>query len=110
FIHPPFNNFPDSDLHPEGLSYDLLAANTDWFLDPADFVSNSPDGVPYPRQLDPSTSMVMLGIVDNNGQAQDADRRLRCTFCRRTYTGEDAGRAWQNHVKEQHSIILDNDR
>jgi hypothetical protein len=110
FIHPPFNTFPDSHLHPEGLSYDLLVANTDWFLDPADFVSTSPDAVPYPRRLDPSTSMAMTGMVDNNGQAPGADRRLRCTFCRRTYTGEDAGRAWQDHVIEQHSIILDHDR
>jgi len=110
FIHPPFNIFPDSHLHPEGLSYDLLAANTDWFLDPADFVSNNPYAVPYPRRLDPSTSMMMLEMVDHNGQAQDADCRLRCTFCRRTYTGEDAGWAWKNHVREQHGIILDNDR
>jgi hypothetical protein len=107
FIHPPFTAFPESRLHPEGLSYDLMAANAEWFLDPADFVStgsNSPSAIPYPRKFEPS-SMTMLAVTDGNRQLQE-DRRLRCTFCRKTYTGEDAEVTWRNHILEQHNIVL----
>ena len=107
FIHPPFTAFPDSRLHPEGLSYDLLAANAEWFLDPADFVStgsNRPSTIPYPRRFEPS-SMTMPAVTDGNRQLQE-DRRLRCTFCRKTYTGEDAEVTWRNHILEQHNIVL----
>ncbi|KAJ3715872.1 hypothetical protein C8R42DRAFT_725669 [Lentinula raphanica] len=38
FIHPPFNNFPNVQDFPEGLTYKVMADNPEWFLDAADFI------------------------------------------------------------------------
>lgn len=100
FIHPPFTAFPNSNLYPQGLSYDLMVANPEWFLDHTDFISTSSkikDAIPYPPELGPTT----------HGMTSGNDRPLRCTFCRKTYTGEDAEIMWRNHVIEQHGVVLD---
>ena len=55
FIHPPFHDFPDAHRHPGGLTYALMAANPEWFLDADDFissVSSNANAITYPSQLE----------------------------------------------------------
>ena len=120
FIHPPFNDFPDSHLHPEGLSYGLMVRNQEWFLDAVDFVSTTPDSdshdaIAYPPQLEPprgwcpakKKDLKALGV---DGWPEGEEPRLRCTFCRRTYAGVNAKSMWRRHVYEKHKIAMANRR
>lgn len=112
FIHPPFTTFPDSNRHPEGLSYNLLAANPDWFLDSRDFIcsiSARPDAVQYPVKLEPprKKSVMALGV----NETSDSDEpRFRCTFCRKSYSGENGKSMWRRHVTKRHNIVLSSRR
>jgi hypothetical protein len=104
FIHPPFSSFPDSDMHPDGLSYALMAENPEWFLDAADFFStnsNNPQAISYPPYLKERGS---------EGWPEGEEPRLRCTFCRRTYAGVNAKSMWRRHVFEKHKIAMSNRR
>ncbi|KAI6132745.1 hypothetical protein EV401DRAFT_2053794 [Pisolithus croceorrhizus] len=96
FIHPPFVDFPNSHLYPEGLSYSLMAANPEWFLDQNDFISLEP-----PRGWCPAKKKD-LKALGPDGWPDGEEPRLRCTFCRRTM--------WRRHVYEKHKIAMSNRR
>ncbi|KAF9240871.1 hypothetical protein BU15DRAFT_45483 [Melanogaster broomeanus] len=118
FIHPPFIDFPDAHLYPEGLSYTLMAANPEWFLVSSDFlssVSTNPDAIPYPPQLEPPRGWCPakkkdLKALGPDGWPEGEEPRLRCTFCRRTYAGVNAKSMWRRHVYEKHKIAMSNRR
>ncbi|KAF9015247.1 hypothetical protein BDQ17DRAFT_1268932 [Cyathus striatus] len=118
FIHPPFKTFPNSHLHPDGLTYPLMADNPEWFLDPHDFVSqNNPNAhaVPYPPYLEPPRGWCPAKKKDLKERGMDGwpegeEPRLRCTFCRRTYAGVNAKSMWRRHVFEKHKIAMSNRR
>jgi hypothetical protein len=118
FIHPPFFDFPDSHLYPDGLTYTVMAINPDWFLDPADFISmhtSNPNAIPYPPQLEPPRGWCPAKKRDlkergTEGWPEGEEPRLRCTFCRRTYAGVNAKSMWRRHVFEKHKIAMSNRR
>jgi len=118
FIHPPFTSFPDSHLTPERLSYGLMAANPNWFLDPHDFISTdstNSHAIPYPPQLEPPRGWCPAKKKDlrnrgTDGWPEGEEPRLRCTFCRRTYAGVNAKSMWRRHVFEKHKIAMSNRR
>ncbi|KAI0304940.1 hypothetical protein BC826DRAFT_24759 [Russula brevipes] len=118
FIHPPFFDFPDSHLYPDGLTYTVMAINPDWFLDPADFISlhtSNPNAIPYPPQLEPPRGWCPAKKKDlkergAEGWPDGEEPRLRCTFCRRTYAGVNAKSMWRRHVFEKHKIAMSNRR
>ena len=118
FIHPPFFDFPDSHLYPDGLTYTVMAINPNWFLDPADFISmhtSNPNAIPYPPQLEPPRGWCPAKKKDLKERGADGwpdgeEPRLRCTFCRRTYAGVNAKSMWRRHVFEKHKIAMSNRR
>ena len=118
FIHPPFFDFPDSHLYPDGLTYTVMAINPNWFLDPADFISmhtSNPNALPYPPQLEPPRGWCPAKKKDLKERGPDGwpdgeEPRLRCTFCRRTYAGVNAKSMWRRHVFEKHKIAMSNRR
>ncbi|TFK57187.1 hypothetical protein OE88DRAFT_1709553 [Heliocybe sulcata] len=118
FIHPPFKSFPDSHLYPEGLTYNLMASNPDWFLDPTDFYSehnHNSDAILYPSDLEPPRGWCPalkkeLRERGAEGWPEGEEPRLRCTFCRRTYAGVNAKSMWRRHVYEKHKIAMANRR
>ncbi|KAI6044925.1 hypothetical protein EDC04DRAFT_2889153 [Pisolithus marmoratus] len=105
FIHPPFVDFPNSHLYPEGLSYSLMAANPEWFLDQNDFISS----LEPPRGWCPAKKKD-LKALGPDGWPDGEEPRLRCTFCRRTYAGVNAKSMWRRHVYEKHKIAMSNRR
>jgi hypothetical protein len=112
FIHPPFTTFPDSHLHPDGLSYAVLAANPDWFLDPHDFISvtsSNPAAIQYPIKLEPPRKR-NLKALGSDGVTDGGEPRFRCTFCRKNYAGENAKSMWRRHVVKRHGIVMSNRR
>jgi hypothetical protein len=112
FIHPPFTTFPDSHRHPDGLTYAVLAANPDWFLDPRDFISvtsGSSTAVQYPIRLEPPRKR-NLKALGSNGVTESGEPRFRCTFCRKNYAGENAKSMWRRHVVKRHGIAMSNRR
>lgn len=112
FIHPPFTTFPDSHRYSEGLSYAILAANPDWFLDPRDFVSTlatSPEVIQYPAKLEPPRKR-NLKALGTDGTTESGDPKFRCTFCRKCYSGENAKSMWRRHVVKRHGIAMSNRR
>ncbi|KAH8102500.1 hypothetical protein BXZ70DRAFT_928757 [Cristinia sonorae] len=114
FIHPPFNNFPDAHLYKDGLTYNLLAQNANWFLDPKDYITkgqSEPDAIRYPSQLEPPRGWCPTKKKDlKDGWKEGEEPRLRCTFCRRTYAGVNAKSMWRRHVYEKHNIAMSNRR
>ncbi|KAI0778499.1 hypothetical protein BD413DRAFT_440515, partial [Trametes elegans] len=109
FIHPPFTTFPGADEHKGGLTYNLLAANPEWFLDVNDFVG--PNAVGYPTQLEPPRGWCPTKKKDvKDGWKEGEEPRLRCTFCRRTYAGVNAKSMWRRHVYEKHKVPMANRR
>jgi hypothetical protein len=118
FIHPPFFDFPDSHLYPDGLTYTVMAMNPEWFLDSVDFISmhtSNPNAIPYPPQLEPPRGWCPAKKKDlkergAEGWADGEEPRLRCTFCRRTYAGVNAKSMWRRHVFEKHKIAMSNRR
>ncbi|KAI0257613.1 hypothetical protein BJV78DRAFT_1278105 [Lactifluus subvellereus] len=118
FIHPPFFDFPDSHLYPDGLTYTVMAINPDWFLDSTDFISmhtSNPNAIPYPPQLEPPRGWCPAKKKDLKERGADGwpdgeEPRLRCTFCRRTYAGVNAKSMWRRHVFEKHKIAMSNRR
>ena len=112
FIHPPFTTFPDSHLYPDGLTYAILAANPDWFLDPRDFVSvilGTPEAIQYPIKLEPPRKR-NLKALGADGVTESGDPKFRCTFCRKSYSGENAKSMWRRHVVKRHGIAMSNRR
>ncbi|KAK7463686.1 hypothetical protein VKT23_005626 [Stygiomarasmius scandens] len=122
FIHPPFTTFPNSEKYPEGLCYNLMADNPEWFLDPNDFITIDhpvpcPDTrlVSYPSNLEPPRGWCPARKKDlkergSEGWPEGEEPRLRCTFCRRTYAGVNAKSMWRRHVFEKHKIAMSNRR
>ncbi|THH33499.1 hypothetical protein EUX98_g625 [Antrodiella citrinella] len=114
FIHPPFNNFPDAQKYKDGLNYNLMASNPEWFLDPKDYISTAksdPDAIRYPPQLEPPRGWCPTKKKDmKEGWPEGGEPRLRCTFCRRTYAGVNAKSMWRRHVYEKHKIAMSNRR
>ncbi|CAA7266540.1 unnamed protein product [Cyclocybe aegerita] len=118
FIHPPFTTFPNSNQHPDGLTYSLMAENPEWFLDPCDFVSQhnaNPKAISYPPHLEPPRGWCPAKKKDlkergGEGWPEGEEPRLRCTFCRRTYAGVNAKSMWRRHVFEKHKIAMSNRR
>ncbi|KAI0963847.1 hypothetical protein AcW1_000811 [Taiwanofungus camphoratus] len=114
FIHPPFTEFPDAHKYKDGLTYNLMAANPEWFLDPADFIStvnDNPHAIRYPSQLEPPRGWCPAKKKDvKDGWPEGEEPRLRCTFCRRTYAGVNAKSMWRRHVYEKHKIAMSNRR
>ncbi|KAM6498204.1 hypothetical protein JOM56_006152 [Amanita muscaria] len=118
FIHPPFDVFPNSRYHLDGLSYALMAENPEWFLDPNDYISSSntsPNAIPYPPHLEPPRGWCPAKKKDlrergAEGWPEGEEPRLRCTFCRRTYAGVNAKSMWRRHVFEKHKIAMSNRR
>ncbi|KAG5652172.1 hypothetical protein H0H81_006012 [Sphagnurus paluster] len=118
FIHPPFTTFPNSALYPEGLTYQLMAENPEWFLDADDFSSqhnSNPNAIPYPPHLEPPRGWCPAKKKDlrdrgAEGWPEGEEPRLRCTFCRRTYAGVNAKSMWRRHVFEKHKIAMSNRR
>ncbi|KAI0080262.1 hypothetical protein K474DRAFT_1590238 [Panus rudis PR-1116 ss-1] len=117
FIHPPFTDFPNAHLHNDGLTYNLMAANPNWFLDPKDYITgqedDSPAAITYPTQLEPPRGWCPTKkreMKDKEGWRQGEEPRLRCTFCRRFYAGVNAKSMWRRHVFEKHKIAMANRR
>jgi len=118
FIHPPFTTFPDSHKYPDGLCYQVLADNPEWFLDPNDFIHQNnpnPQAIPYPPILEPPRGWCPARKKDlkdrgSEGWPEGEEPRLRCTFCRRTYAGVNAKSMWRRHVFEKHKIAMANRR
>ncbi|KZT05896.1 uncharacterized protein LAESUDRAFT_654934, partial [Laetiporus sulphureus 93-53] len=114
FIHPPFTVFPDADKHKDGLTYNLMATNPEWFLDPADFISainDNPNAIRYPPQLEPPRGWCPAKKKElKDSWPEGEEPRLRCTFCRRTYAGVNAKSMWRRHVYEKHKIAMANRR
>lgn len=118
FIHPPFTTFPNSHLYPEGLCYQVLADNPEWFLDCKDFThqnNTNPQAIPYPPILEPPRGWCPARKKDlkergSEGWPEGEEPRLRCTFCRRTYAGVNAKSMWRRHVFEKHKIAMSNRR
>lgn len=118
FIHPPFTTFPNSDNHPDGLSFQAMADNPEWFLDPKDFIhenNSNPHAIPYPPILEPPRGWCpakkkVLKERGTEGWTKSEEPRLRCTFCRRHYAGVNAKSMWRRHVFEKHKIAMANRR
>ena len=117
FIRYPFTDFPNSELHPEGLTYNILADLPECFLDPADFrtdTENEPNKIAYPQILEPPRGWCPIrkkGPHDKQVNANEDDApKLRCTFCRRSYAGVNAKSMWRRHVLEKHKIPMSNRR
>ncbi|KAF5377606.1 hypothetical protein D9615_005315 [Tricholomella constricta] len=118
FIHPPFTAFPNHALYPDGLSYQLMADNPEWFLDADDFISQhntNANAIPYPPHLEPPRGWCPAKKKDlrdrgAEGWPEGEEPRLRCTFCRRTYAGVNAKSMWRRHVFEKHKIAMSNRR
>ncbi|KAF8078519.1 hypothetical protein FPV67DRAFT_59047 [Lyophyllum atratum] len=118
FIHPPFTAFPDSAMYSDGLTYQLMAENPEWFLDADDFMSEqstNPNAIPYPPHLEPPRGWCPAKKKDlrdrgSEGWPEGEEPRLRCTFCRRTYAGVNAKSMWRRHVFEKHKIAMSNRR
>ncbi|EJF66985.1 hypothetical protein DICSQDRAFT_24872, partial [Dichomitus squalens LYAD-421 SS1] len=111
FIKPPFTDFPGSaEQKPKtGLTYNILAAHPDWFLDVKDFVG--PNAVVYPSQLEPPRGWCPTKKKDaKDGWKEGEEPRLRCTLCRRQYAGVNAKSMWRRHVYEKHGIPMANRR
>lgn len=114
FIHPPFNSFPNSHLHPDGLTFQLMTENPNWFLDPHSFISST-NIISYPPQLEPPRGWCPAKKKDlkdrgSEGWPDGEEPRLRCTFCRRTYAGVNAKSMWRRHIFEKHNIPMSNRR
>lgn len=125
FFHPPFPTFPVSEKYPFGLTYNILISHPDWFLDAADFVKedgSNPDGAVYPAELEPPRGWLpqkkevppRKANQRKDGDKQDGndpdETKLRCTFCRRSYSGVNAKSMWRRHVYEKHRIAMSNRR
>lgn len=129
FIHPPFDNFPDAQDFPEGLTYKVMAENPEWFLDAADYIrvednspcvptsvaAEKPSLISYPSHLEPPRGWCPakkkdLKDLGSEGWPDGEEPRLRCTFCRRTYAGVNAKSMWRRHVFEKHKIAMSNRR
>ncbi|KAG6845760.1 hypothetical protein H0H87_003814 [Tephrocybe sp. NHM501043] len=115
FIHPPFAAFPRSAQAIDGLTYQLMAENPEWFLDPADFCPDNPTAIPYPPHLEPPRGWCPQKKKDlrdrgSEGWPEGEEPRLRCTFCRRTYAGVNAKSMWRRHVFEKHKVAMSNRR
>jgi len=124
FIHPPFTEFPGADKQKAGLTYNLMAENPEWFLDAADFIQvEDPDvaaddaadanihRISYPSQLEPPRGWCPARKKDvKEGWPEGEEPRLRCTFCRRQYSGVNAKSMWRRHVYEKHKIAMSNRR
>lgn len=118
FIRPPFDNFPNAHRYPEGLTYNVLAENPEWFLDPKDFKTEddtNPDAMAYPQFLEPPRGWCPTKKKDVKQKSGDAwtdddAPKLRCTFCRRKYAGVNAKSMWRRHVLEKHKIPMSNRR
>ncbi|KAL5536022.1 hypothetical protein ACEPAF_4116 [Sanghuangporus sanghuang] len=118
FIRYPFTSFPDAHLYPEGLTYNLMAENPNWFLHPADFrIENDtdPNRVAYPQILEPPRGWCPLKKKEVREKGYDGYNgedtpKLRCTFCRRVYAGVNAKSMWRRHVLEKHRIPMSNRR
>ncbi|KAJ7688986.1 hypothetical protein B0H17DRAFT_983920, partial [Mycena rosella] len=97
FIHPPFNNLPDSVVLTEGMNYGVMHEHPRWFLDIRDYVTLDDDTdrtIRYPRDLEPPRPR------------KQKDLLLRCTFCPRTYAGVNGKSMWTRHVREKHRVVL----
>ncbi|KAI5116919.1 hypothetical protein M0805_003992 [Coniferiporia weirii] len=118
FIHYPDSVFPDSHLHPEGLTYKVLADNPDWFLVPSDFKTENDtrsDTAAYPQALEPPRGWCPAkkrDVKEKGPEAYEGSEapKLRCTFCRRGYAGVNAKSMWRRHVLEKHKIPMSNRR
>lgn len=120
FIHPPFDDFPNAYLHPEGLTYTLMAENPEWFLDAIDFKAEgdpNPNAIIYPSFLEPPRGWCPTKKKDAkvkrlrlDGESDEDAPTLRCTFCRRKYAGVNAKSMWRRHVLEKHKIPMGNRR
>ncbi|KAI0694879.1 hypothetical protein BC835DRAFT_992094 [Cytidiella melzeri] len=114
FIHPPFSDFPNAHMYMEGLTYTVMAANPNWFLDPTDYQTvngGNSTAVKYPTQLEPPRGWCPSKKKEAKESWPDGEEpRLRCTFCRRTYAGVNAKSMWRRHVFEKHKIAMSNRR
>lgn len=109
FIKPPFTDYPGSEKQKTGLTYNILAAHPDWFLDVNDFIG--PNAVVYPPQLEPPRGWCPTKKKDaKDGWKEGEEPRLRCTLCRRQYAGVNAKSMWRRHVYEKHKIAMANRR
>ena len=109
FIRPPFTEFPGAAEAKTGLTYNLMAANPNWFLDVLDFVG--PNAHAYPTQLEPPRGWLPAKKKDTkDGWKEGEEPRLRCTLCRRQYSGVNAKSMWRRHVYEKHKIAMANRR
>ncbi|KXN89931.1 hypothetical protein AN958_04935 [Leucoagaricus sp. SymC.cos] len=118
FVRPPFSTFPSSDSYPDGLNFQIMADNPEWFLDPKDFIhenNSNPHAIPYPPILEPPRGWCPAKKKDlkergAEGWIKGEEPRLRCTFCRRHYAGVNAKSMWRRHVFEKHKIAMANRR
>ncbi|KAI0756688.1 hypothetical protein C8Q80DRAFT_49751 [Daedaleopsis nitida] len=109
FIRAPFTDFPGSSERKTGLSFNDLAANANWFLSVDDFIG--PNAVGYPPQLEPPRGWCPAKKKDiKEGWKEGEGPRLRCTLCRRSYSGVNAKSMWRRHVYEKHKIAMANRR
>lgn len=120
-IHPPFVTFPNAHQAADGLTYGVLAANPDWFLDSKDFIlldnlNPNPNAIAYPAFLEPPRGWCPTKKRDakstktGEGWSEGEELKLRCTFCRRGYSGVNAKSMWRRHVFEKHKVAMSNRR
>ncbi|KAJ7931897.1 hypothetical protein B0H13DRAFT_1583880, partial [Mycena leptocephala] len=99
FIHPPFNNLPDSVVLTAGMTYSVMQQHLTWFLDVKDYIihDDNPDcAIRYPDGLKPARSR------------RHGELLLRCTFCPKGFVGINAKGMWNRHVREIHRVVLRN--
>ncbi|KAI1793873.1 hypothetical protein LXA43DRAFT_179711 [Ganoderma leucocontextum] len=109
FIKPPFTDYPGSEKQKTGLTYNILAAHPEWFLDVNDFIG--PNAAAYPPQLEPPRGWCPTKKKEaRDGWKEGEEPRLRCTLCRRQYAGVNAKSMWRRHVYEKHKIAMANRR
>ncbi|KAH9944114.1 uncharacterized protein BXZ73DRAFT_39621 [Epithele typhae] len=107
FIRPPFTDFPGAASVKDGLTYNILAENPDWFLLVDDFLG--PDAHRYPTQLEPPRGWCPKK-AEQVTWPEGEEPQLRCTLCRRKYSGINAKSMWRRHVYEKHKIAMSNRR
>ncbi|KAH8110659.1 hypothetical protein DFH11DRAFT_1494724, partial [Phellopilus nigrolimitatus] len=115
-IYHPWTNFPNSKAYKGQLTYALLAANPNWYLDEDDFkklpgAERSGNHL-FPSTLEPARGWNKKGEDGFTIMEKGEYKKFRCVFafCDKNYGGVNAKSMWRRHVLEKHKIPMPNKR